>query len=329
MFCIINLTLVAIKRRHLNYRHYPPFKKQHLMSYQLKKCDFKEKLIELDIARFLGAFTTPHGDFWHLDSPEEQLTGADLISEDTNAIPIYIQAKISQGLKTITNYPASKRANRSKLEDIREFRDSLSLDINDDHFFYFQLRKIAATATEYQHNILMNYANTGFSHAFYVAPLSIEKTEYERLFFDYHNLPDFPFYFHHYKLRDTKWTSYFGFIPFLRNHISIIPHERVATHEHYYAYSKDGIDVTWHSPEYIDSNPSRLSDRLIKILQNFYYSEKKETIKSLADKLREMPIMNNIDVRDNKPINIISKHGQLLEQEFGIKQLLYTERKRK
>lgn len=299
------------------------------MSYKLQKCDFKEKIIEIDIAKFLGAFVTPQGDFWPLYSEDEQLTGADLISEDTNAIPIYIQAKVSQGLKTISNYPASNRANRSKLEDIREFRDSLSLDINDDYFFYFQLRKLAPTATDFQHNILMNYANTGFSHAFYVAPLSIERNEYERLFLDRHNLPDFPFYFHHYQLRDRKWTSYFGFIPYLRNHISIIPHVRVDTHEHFYAYSKDGIDVTWHSPEYIDSKPSRLSDRLVNILERFYYNKEKDTIKSISDKLKEMPIMKNIDLKESKPINIISKHGQLLEQEFGIKQILFTENKRK
>src|SRR5690242_12191312 len=151
------------------------------MSYQLKKCDFKEKLIEIDIARYLGLFTSQLGRFYYLENADEQLTGADLISEDTNAIPIYLQAKVSQGLKTISKCAASTRKNRSKLEDIREFRDSLSLDENDDHFLYFQLRKKAKTATDFQHNVLMNYANTGFSHAFYVAPLSIEKKEYEKL----------------------------------------------------------------------------------------------------------------------------------------------------
>lgn len=299
------------------------------MSYHLRKCDFKEKLIEIDIARFLGCFTPHFGRLYYLEDADEKLTGADLISEDTKAIPIYIQAKISQGLKTISKYPASNRKNRSKLEDIREFRDGLSLDENDNHFFYFQLRKKAEKATDFQHNILMNYANTGFSHAFYVAPLSIEKSEYEKLFLDTSHFPEFPFFLHHYELRDIEWTSYYGFIPFLRNHISIIPHERVDTHEHYYAYSKDGIDVTWHSPEYIDNNPSRLGDRMISISRNFYYSEKNETIKTLADRLREMPIMQNVELIDEKPINIIARHGQILEREFGIKQLLLTRRERK
>lgn len=222
------------------------------MGYELKKCDFKEKLIEIDIARFLGCFRTRFGEFYYLEDADEQLTGADLISEDINAIPIYIQAKVSQGLKTIKNYPASNRRNRSKLEDIREFRDRLNLDENDDHFFYFKLRKKAETASDFQHNILMQYANTSFSHAFYVAPLSIKKSEYEKSFLNSLFIPDLPFFIHHYRLIDSNWSSYYGFIPFLRNHISIIPHERVDTHKHYYAYSKDGIDVTWHSPEYIN-----------------------------------------------------------------------------
>ncbi len=151
------------------------------MSYQLR-CDFKEKLIEIDIARYLGCFTHRIGRFYYLENADEQLTGADLVSEDTRATPIYIQAKVSQGLKTILQYPASKRRNRSKLEDIRVFRNSLSLDENDNYFFYFQLRRKSETATDFQHNILMKYANTGFSHAFYVAPLSIKKVNMKSCF---------------------------------------------------------------------------------------------------------------------------------------------------
>lgn len=298
------------------------------MSYKLQRCNFLERVIETDIALFLGAFTTPYGSFWNISSGKEQLTGADFeIREDANAVPIYIQAKVSQGLKTISNYPASNRLNRSKLEDIREFREDLSLDIDDDYFLYFQLRKIAPTATDYQHNILMNYATSGFSHAFYVAPLLIDKTEYENHFLNRQNLPISPFHYHSYELKDRRWISLFGFIPFFRNHISIIPHESVNTHEHYYAYSKHGIDVTWHSPEYIDSKPSRLSDRLIKILEDFYYNKNKETIKSISDRLMEMPIMKNIDVVKDNPMNIILKHGQLLQREFGITQLIFIKNK--
>lgn len=296
------------------------------MSYQIK-CNYIEKIIEIDIARFMGTFTPMLGSVYYLEDANEQLTGADLLSEDTNALPIYIQAKVSQGLKTITKKAASKRKNRSPLEDIREYRDGLSLDTNNDYFLYFQLRKKAEGAYDFQHNILMNYANTGYSHAFYVAPLIIDKVEYEKQFLDFNNFPRTPFYFHHYELIEESWTSYFGFIPFLRNHISIIPHERVNTHEHYYAYSKDGIDVTWHSPEFIDGNPSRLADRMVKIMRDYYYSNNKETIKSLANKFRKMPIMEGMSLANIKSIDIIVKHAQILERDYGIKQLLFVQRK--
>lgn len=296
------------------------------MSYKIK-CDFKEKLIEIDIARFIGSFTPLLGTAYYLETPNEQLTGADLLTDDTNGILVYIQAKVSQGLKTITSFDSSARKNRSKLEDIREFRDNILLDINDEYFLYFQLRKKASKADDFQHNILMNYANNGFSHAFYVAPLIIEKKEYEKQFLEFSNSLKNPFYFHNYELKEKNWTSYYGFIPFLRNHISIIPHEKIDTHEHYYAYSKHGIDITWHSPEYVDNKPSRLSDKMIKIMQDYLTSDKKETIRTLADKLLEMPIMKEykLQLKDNKPIDIITRHGKILEEKFEIKQLLFTE----
>jgi len=294
------------------------------MSYKIK-CDFIEKLIEIDIARYFGAFTFLNGEFYYLENADEQMTGADLLSEDANAILIYMQAKVSEGLKTISKVKASSRKNRSFLEDIREYRHNLSLDQKEDYFLYFQLRKKAEHATDFQHNILMKYANTGFSHAFYIAPLLLKKDEYEKQFL---SIPDFllsPFYLDEYELVEKKWVSHFGFIPFLRNHISIVPHENVDTNEHYYAYSKHGTDVTWHSPEFINEKPTRLADTMVSIMRDFYNSKKKETLRSLATKLTQMPIFSDSQVNDNNAIDIITKHGQLLERQFGIKQLLYVQ----
>ncbi|MFD2890405.1 hypothetical protein ACFS5J_00035 [Flavobacterium chuncheonense] len=298
------------------------------MSKYHLKCNFKEKLIEIDISRFFGGFLDKSFTPYFLQDSNEPLTGADLES-NFDVLPVYMQVKVSEGLKTITKQPGSKRKNRSKLEDIREFRDTLNLDYADDYFLFFSLRKMAKNAIDFQHNILMSYTNTGFSHAFYVAPLSIDKKEYEKSLFNRNNyIHTSPFYFHRYELRDINWTSHFGFIPFLRNHISIIPHTKVNTHEHSYAYSKSGIDVTWHSPEYISNEPSRLSDTMGYIFQNFEQRKENINIKQLANRLREMPIMQKTDFNSDNPWEIVRTHGNILAKDYNIKQLIFLKQKK-
>lgn len=294
------------------------------------RCNFKEKLVEMDICRFFGAFTPLRGNAYFLEPAKEKLTGADLKSVDSKAIALYMQVKVSEGLKTIRIKKSSNRVNRSYLENIREYRHKLNLDERDDHFLYFQLRKKAKKAADLQHNILMSYANTGFSHAFYVAPLIIEKEKYQQQFLDFSSYPYEPFYYDGYRLHGEKWTSLFGFIPFLRNHISIVPHEQVRSHMHYYAFSQHGVDVTWHSPSLISNQPSRLSDAMATIFREYYNSEKKETLKTLSEKIREMPIMKN-EFNDNDklsnsedPIEILSRHAFLLEKHYSIKQVIFT-----
>ncbi|WP_064967331.1 hypothetical protein [Tenacibaculum ovolyticum] len=292
------------------------------------KCNFKEKLIEIDISRFFGGFLDKSFSPYYLEDSDEPKTGADLESS-FDILPVYMQVKVSEGLKTITKQPSSKRKNRSNLEDVREFRDNLDLDYADDYFLFFKLRKMAKTAIDFQHNILMSYTNTGFSHAFYVAPLSINKKEYEKSLFNKNNYRTInPFYYHHYELKDTKWTSLFGFVPFLRNHISIIPHEEVATDKHYYAYSKSGIDVTWHSPEFISNEPTRLSDAMIDIFKKFEDNKENYNVKQLAGRLKEMPIMKGVNLKIDNPWEIIKLHGDILAKEYEIKQLIFLKRKK-
>lgn len=292
-----------------------------MSKYHLKS-NFKEKLIEIDISRFIGGFLDNSFTPYMLQDSNEPKTGADLES-NFEVLPIYMQVKVSDGLKTISKQAASKRKNRSKLEDIREYRNQLDLDYGDDYFLFFSLRKMAKNATDFQHNILMQYANTGYSHAFYVAPLSLDKSEYEKKLFTRKNYSySDPFYFSDYKLKEINWVSHFGFVPFLRNHISIVPHEIISTHEHSYAYSKDGIDITWHSPEFINNKPARLADTLGNIFQNFQNNENKMSAEQFASRLLEMPIMQKRNLNTMKPWEVINYHGILLEEDFGIKQLI-------
>tara|TARA_R100000458_G_C8078842_1_gene114474 strand:- start:144 stop:554 length:411 start_codon:yes stop_codon:yes gene_type:complete len=130
-----------------------------------------------------------------------------------------------------------------------------------------------------------------------------------------------------YRLNDINWVSHFGFVPFLRNHISIIPHVKVDTHEHSYAYSKDGIDVTWHSPEFINNEPTRLSDTMGSIFQQFQQNKENISIEFLAKRLGEMPVMKNIERKSNNPWDTINEHGKLLLQNYDIKQLIFLKRR--
>ena len=177
-----------------------------------------------------------------------------------------MQCKVSQGLKPISEISASNRKNRSQLEDIREFRNDNEL--SDNPILYFKLRQKAKNAEDFQHNILMSYANTGYSHAFYLAPLTLTKKDYNDALFKSRFYFNDPFYIQDLMSIDQRrWRSYIGSIPHLREHVSIIPHEKVDTHEHYYAFSQNGTDISWHSPEYLEQGPRRLSDIVPDIIQ--------------------------------------------------------------
>ncbi len=290
--------------------------------------NLSEKQIELDVSRYLG-WISPNGNppFRLLDV-DESLTGAD--AQFDEVFPLYIQFKKANGLEPISKIPTSNRKNRSKQEEIRIFRHNNGLD--DTPTLYFQLRKKAKNAIDYQHNILMQYANTGYSQAFYVAPLTLDKTTYNNSLFNSVNrfLP-WPFRMKNIIIHQEKWVSYLGFVPFLREHISIIPHERVNTHNHFYSFSQTGTDIAWHSPELLSKEPQRLSDTLIQIMIKQLYEKKDNlTFNQLAKRLSDTPILSgreNLNI--DKPIEIIKEHGKILNEEYNIRQVLLLINRRK
>lgn len=231
-------------------------------NYQLKS-NLSEKQLEADISSYFGWISK--GTPFRLLDIDEQITGADKKYYDAG-FAYFMQFKVSKGLKSIRQVPASTRKGRSKLEDVREFRRKKLL--HDDPTLYFELRNKAKTADDFQHNVLMKYANKPCSEAFYVAPLHLDKTVYFSSLFD-----SVLRYRHHPFDMKTKtffqnnWVSYIGHIPFLKEHVSIIPHEHVDTHKHYYSFSETGTDIAWHSPEVLSENPSRLSDVLSRSIE--------------------------------------------------------------
>lgn len=82
-----------------------------------------------------------------------------------------------------------------------------------------------------------------------------------------------------------NWVSHIEFIPFLKEHISIIPHELVQTHNHYYSYSETGTDLAWHSPELLSEQPTRLSDILAQSVDECINENKFSSFKEIESSL--------------------------------------------
>jgi hypothetical protein len=254
-----------------------------------KKSNLSEKQIETDIAEYFGwiSFNKP----FRLLDVNEQSTGADKRFVDKSGFynrgfTFYMQFKVSEGLNPIHTHQTSNY----KLDHIRSFRANNKLD--DNPALYFQLREKAKNAHDYQHNVLYSYANQSVSQAFYVAPLHLDKDEYyDRLFDSVCRYRDFPYDFHDYDFYDHRhgWISYVQHIPFLKEHVSIVPHERVDTHEHYYSYSSTGCDVCWHSiGKLIAPQPRRLSDVLSEEIYDCIQKNKFVSLEKL-DKMTKIP----------------------------------------
>lgn len=299
--------------------------KRNTPSYQIP-CDYLEKQIELDVSNYLGFISNVDSHF-KLSDENEAITGAD--ARFDCAFPMYLQFKTSLGLESVNKIKPSSRRNRSQLENIRIFRNENNL--NDNPSLCFQLRAKAQHADDFQHNILMNYNMPGISFAFYVAPLCIKKVEYEKALFDSRQrcLIDFPFIYHdELNVLTKNGIRRMGTIPFLRQHVSIIPHERIDTEKHYYSYSVTGSDIAWHSEgDVMPYSTMRLSDVLQDIFIHAFSSKNNwMSIQNLSEKIIQLSEVNklNIDLRQyESPLNLIKEHGQILYSKYKIKQFLF------
>lgn len=145
-----------------------------LPQYQIPS-NFSEKQIEADVAAFFGMCDAGHKELpFRLLDIDEQIYGAD--KKFDNAIPIFMQFKKSTGLHSPQIYPVSKRKGRSRLEEIREWRETQGFD--EIRSLYFKIHDKAKTATDYQHNVLFSYENPPSTRGIYVAPLSLDSKEY-------------------------------------------------------------------------------------------------------------------------------------------------------
>lgn len=288
-------------------------KKQFRLHSQLT-----EKQVEADVATYFG-WITPDGALpFRLLDIDEQVFGAD--KHYDCLIPIYMQFKVSQGLT-----PLNGNTNGSTpLQSIRKYRKENNLF--DKPTLYFKLHEKANTATDFQHNILKKFSNGLTSHAFYVAPLALSKKEYDDMLYisKERYLLD-PFYFRrHDEIHYRDLELNVSHIPFLRGHVSIIPHVDVTTANHYYSFSTTGTEIAWHSPETIPDYPNRLSDRL-RYIFSYAFRSPEAWISFEEHFATTRKIANEIGLEltpvDNPYLNL-TFFGRELYIKYGIRQFL-------
>lgn len=288
-----------------------------MSKYEIK-ANLSEKQIESDVSGFFGWMSK--GSAFRLLDIDEQLTGADKKFYDSG-FAFFMQFKVSKGLEPASKVTPSTRRNRSSLESLREFRQKNGLD--DDPTLYFGLRAMAKNASDYQHNILMEYANQQYSQAFYVAPLHLDKDDYYNCLFDSANRYHVhPYNYKRYKLHRRDWVSHVGNIPFLKEHISIVPHERVTTHKHHYSYSATGCDIGWHSPEVISEKPNRLSDVLKKEIDICLNENKLLNLSELSEKLVKFYDQDDWQKND-EPLERIQGWARKIYEQHRIRVFLF------
>jgi hypothetical protein len=280
-----------------------------------------EKQVEADVAAYLGWCST--GLPLRLLDVDEQLTGADKCLNI--AFPLFINFKKSTGLTPLQKEILKPRANQSALQGIRTFRYKNRL--GDNPTLFFKLRAKSTTAVDFQHNILMQYNQAPHARALYVAPLELDKYRYYELL---SSGPRYvaPYFWKRHVIHERNISMLFDFQPFLKNHVSIPPHEKVSTCEHFFAYSQTGDDITWHSPSIISRAPMRLSDFLSNqariILQDAERMPTPEETSGLVEGIiRGLGYSPDDILKGDTPLDRLQAHGRWLRDTHDIRQFLF------
>lgn len=296
------------------------------------RCDMSEQQIERDVPRYFGLISHACGENYRLTSSREGQTGGDAEFHHLGTV-YFVQFKAPIGLESAKRVPIAKQKEREAYQAVRRFRETAGLR-DDPHSLCFGLRKPSKPGKELQHNILMRYELAPHMRAFYVAPTILMASEYEAKLDDRRmlRLMDFPFY-----RRREQWVfqrdvqaSLIAEVPFLRAHVSIVPHAHVETHEHHYSYSRHGNDVAFHSPEVLEGGNARLSDFLADDFPRLASPDRLLPVRELASLLYERAPQDVQETLgpprngDNSMLPWLRKHGALLRERYDISQYLFT-----
>ncbi|MFT8558854.1 MAG: hypothetical protein ABF719_03160 [Acetobacter sp.] len=289
------------------------------------KSSFSEAQVEADVAMYLGWCTALNTQPFRLLDVNEQKTGAD--KKFDAIVAIYIQFKKSDALAEW--HRPKKLPEMSPLQSIRKFRSEKELA--DSPTLYFKLRDKAEKAIDFQHNVLYYNNKPPISYSIYVAPLTLNRDEY------YNDLccgPRFlsdPWVWRRQNIHDGRhpsgWTSRFDIQPFLRKHISIIPHETVRDSNHFYAFSEMGDDVSWHSPGIINGGPFRLSDFMSRRIHEIFSEEQPlttvdEALSVATSVLNQLNIDSVNILNGENSFDRLKNYGRWLHKNFSIRQMI-------
>jgi len=297
------------------------------MAYKIDS-QLSENQIESDVSSYLGFITPIWSRRFRLISVDEQLTGADKLFN--RFVPIYMQFKVSHGLNP--NGSIISRYRNKPLTNIIDYRNQNNLSGNP--ILYFQLRRQAKTASDIQHNILFQLNQPPHQYGLYVAPLTLDLSEYENQlsrdwFMKFY--PFDPLVRRELEIHDTSTNRNLaiGLNPFLRHHISIPPHTLASTHEHHYSFSKSGGDVAWHGGEVLYGD-FRLANQLLRIMNYSYnrdgFGMTQNQFSEFIDQFNnDFRISSNSGFNDNSIREKILSFGQELKAKYQINLMFLTE----
>jgi hypothetical protein len=292
------------------------------MKIELLDRNLSENQMEEEIAQFFSWYSL--GCPMRLQSISEQSTGADKQVSSKIYGSIFMQFKVSEGFSL--KPPEVYRD--SALKNIIQFR--LKNDLLDDPILFFKLRRKAKTAKDLQHNILMKMNDPkNNTYGIYVAPLTLDKDEYNKQLFPNMFARHFPFIIFNHKLfrlseqqileSSLKILSQ---APILKYHFSIAPHERVINEKHYYSYSTNATNICWHSDKYFEEiNISRLSDFFYNLSENILYNE--FNLSKLCNNLNDILQLDS-KVNDNDLFGFLKLADKYLYNNYKIKHYLIT-----
>ncbi len=230
---------------------------------------------------------------------------------------------------------------RSNSKIVRERKD-LTLPVTP-HSLFFQLRDKQPSHFDYQHNVLLRLRQRllarNLGDAAYICPLFLDRSAY-RTHMHLAGLfrwprfwrPD-PWELEEVLIHHGRQTIAFDRIPVLAEHISIPPHDKIASAKHYYSFTDRGTDLCFHSPLRLPDSGSTLAKFLTDVGNAFLRDGGKIRPENANDALRQLIALEAGDelvpgarglTSDDDPIANWHAFGDMLSRDYGIEQFAFV-----